>query len=144
VIDETYGQAFRASKERAVASIMPSYTVVYDGDCKVCQRSVAALAKWDRLGTLEIIPSQAPGVAEKFPWIAPSAFEESVQVIRVADNKTWQGGAAVEELMSALPRGTFFSWIFSIPFARPIAERLYRWFAGNRHRFGCKDHCGVR
>lgn len=125
-------------------SSRPAYTVIYDGDCRVCQRSVAALAKWDHHGALEIIPSQAPGVAQRFSWIAPSAFEESIQVIRSADNKTWRGAAAVEELMRVVPRGARVSWIFSIPFARSIAEKLYRWFAGNRQRFGCKDHCEVR
>lgn len=123
---------------------MPAYTVIYDGDCKVCQRSVATLAKWDREGALEMVPSKAPGITQRFPWIAPGAFEESIQVVRSADNKTWQGAAAVEELMRAVPRGTRVSWIFSIPFARPIADKLYRWFAGNRHRFGCKDHCEAR
>ena len=123
---------------------MPKYVVIYDGDCRVCKRSVAALEKWDAKREMEIIPSQSPGLAQRFPWITPRAFEESIQVIRSADNKPWQGAAAVEELMNAMPRGGRFSWIFSIPLARPIAERLYRWFAGNRHRFGCKDHCEVR
>lgn len=121
----------------------PAYTVVYDGDCKVCKRSVAALAKWDHYGTLEIMPAQAPGVSQRFSWIAPRAFDESIQVIRNSDNKTWQGAAAVEELLRAVPRGKRFSWLFKIPLARPIAERMYRWFAGNRHRFGCAEHCDI-
>lgn len=126
---------------RPVPRLGPAYTVVYDGDCEVCQRSVAALAKWDRDRLLEIVPSQAPSVAERFPWITRAEFDQSIQVIRTADNKTWQGAAAVEEMAKALPRAKSFSWIFRIPFARPVGERLYRWFAANRHRFGCKEHC---
>ena len=128
---------------RSVPHPGPAYTVVYDGDCKVCQRSVSALAKWDTSHVLEMIASQSPGVAQRFPWIPARAYEDSIQVVRVADNKTWQGAAAVEELMKVVPRGKSVAWIFAIPFARPIAERFYRWFARNRFRFGCSEHCEV-
>jgi predicted DCC family thiol-disulfide oxidoreductase YuxK len=116
------------------------YTVVYDGGCNICTTMVAVLERRDRDNKLEIVPSSAEGVAHRFPWIAPDAYAESLQVIRNADNRTWQGAAAVEQLLDVLPKGRFVSWIFSIPFARPIAERLYRTFAKNRYRMGCKLH----
>lgn len=119
----------------------PAYTVVYDGDCKLCRRSVDTLAKWDRRGALDIIPSQVREVRSRFPWIPENAFDESLQVVRNSDGKTWQGAAAVEELMKAVQGGKRLAWLFAIPFARPVAEKLYRWFAGNRHKFGCSDHC---
>ena len=105
---------------------------------------MAALSKWDTGHVLEIIPSQSPAVARRFPWIPSRAYEESIQVVRLEDNKTWQGAAAVEELTKVVPRGKRISWVFAIPFARSIAERLYRWLAVNRYRFGCKEHCEVR
>ncbi len=117
------------------------YAVVYDGDCKVCGRTVKLLAKWDRNHDLEIIPSQAPAVRERFPWIPPSAYVESLQVIRIQDGKTWQAAAAVEELLKILPKGRSVSWLFRIPLVRPLAERFYRWFARNRYRLGCGEHC---
>ena len=120
------------------------YTVVYDGHCKVCGRMVRLLRKWDRNHELEIIPSQAPGVQARFPWIPPRAYVESVQVIRTTDGKTWQAARALEELIKVLPKGRFFSWLFRIPFVRPLADRFYRWFARNRYRFGCGEHCQVR
>jgi predicted DCC family thiol-disulfide oxidoreductase YuxK len=49
----------------------------------------------------------------------------------------------MEELLDALPRGWLISWVFHIPFARAVAERVYRWFARNRYRLGCADHCAV-
>src|SRR3954466_7977636 len=57
------------------------YTVVYDGYCKVCKRLVAALIKWDKRGVLEILPSQTPGLAARYPWIPAKAYLESVQFI---------------------------------------------------------------
>jgi predicted DCC family thiol-disulfide oxidoreductase YuxK len=131
-ITPTIGEAGRA------------YTVIYDGHCKVCGRMVKLLARWDRNHLLEIIPSQAPGVHARFPWIPEQAYTESVQLIRSSDGKTWQAAGALEELMKIMPKGRLFSWLFKIPFVRPLVDKLYRWFARNRYRMGCGDHCAVR
>jgi predicted DCC family thiol-disulfide oxidoreductase YuxK len=120
------------------------YTVVYDGSCKVCGKIVKGLEKWDRNNQLEIIPSETPELDARFPWIPQHAYSESLQLIRVSDGMTWQGAASIEQLLDVLPKGRFASWIFAIPFARPIAEKAYRWFARNRYRLGCSDHCQLR
>lgn len=126
----------------AVASDRP-YTVVYDGACRVCQRLVRMLDRWDRHRLLEVTPSQSLGVHARFPWIPMRAFAESVQLIGPG-GRTWQGAAAIERIIDVLPKGRFVTWIFSIPFVRPLAERLYRWFARNRYRMGCGEHCQYR
>lgn len=116
------------------------YVVVYDGNCKVCGRIVKRLRAWDKRGQLEIIPSQRPGVGERFPWLTARNFAESVQLIGPG-GETWNGAAAVERVLDLLPKGWLVTWLFSIPFVRPIAERFYRWFARNRYHLGCGDHC---
>lgn len=120
------------------------YTVIYDGHCKVCGKMVKLLTRWDRSHILEIIPSQAPGVQARFPWIPSRAYVESVQVIRTRDGRTWQAAAALEELLKVLPKGRLISWLFKIPLVRPLVDRFYRWFARNRYRMGCGEHCAVR
>ena len=119
------------------------YTIVYDGACKVCQSLVRRLAKWDREGVFEVLPSQQGGVHARFPWIPARAYAESVQLIR-RDGRTWQGAAALEQIIDQLPKGKLITWVFSIPFVRPLAERFYRWFARNRYRLGCGEHCQFR
>ena len=120
-----------------------AYTIVYDGACKVCQGLVRRLEKWDRKHVFEIIPSQGQSVHVRFPWIPTRAFAQSVQLIR-RDGRTWQGAAAIEEIIDQLPKGKLITWVFSIPFVRPLAERFYRWFARNRYRLGCGEHCQFR
>lgn len=124
-------------------SVCRPYTVVYDGACRVCGRLVSVLKRWDTQGVLEIVPSQTPGVRARFPWIPPRAFAESVQVVGPG-GRTWQGAAALEQLLDVLPRGRGISWIFDIPFMRRIAERVYRWFARNRYQLACGAHCQCR
>lgn len=129
---------------RVVGTQGRPYTVIYDGTCNVCGRLVSVLAEWDRKGLLEVIPSQAPGVHARFPWIPVRAYAESVQVVRNGDGHTWQGAAAIEAIINALPRGKLIGWVFRIPFVRPLAERFYRWFARHRYRLGCGAHCTYR
>lgn len=105
---------------------------------------VKMLTRWDRNHGLEIIPSQAAGIRERFPWIPPRAYVDSIQVVRTRDGKTWQAAAALEELLNVLPKGRLISWSFKIPLVRPLVDLLYRWFARNRNRFGCGEHCRVR
>lgn len=120
-----------------------AYTVVFDGNCKVCTRLATVLRNWDRSGQLEVVTSQQQGVMARFPWIPARAYADALQMI-AADGTTWQGAAAIEQLLHVLPKGKLIAWIFRIPFARAIADRFYRWFARNRYRLGCGDHCQLR
>jgi predicted DCC family thiol-disulfide oxidoreductase YuxK len=116
------------------------YTLVYDGMCRVCDRSANAVRQWDREGEIEVVPFQASEVMERFPWIPKREFSEAIQLVGPG-GETWQGAEAVERLLTVLPRGRLIAWIFKIPFVRPLADRLYRWFARNRYRLGCREHC---
>jgi predicted DCC family thiol-disulfide oxidoreductase YuxK len=137
------GQATGPALAISVGSPARPYTIVYDGACKVCQGLVRRLVKWDSGRVFEIVPSQGQGVRARFPWIPARAFAESVQLIR-RDGRTWQGAAALEAIIDQLPKGKLITWVFSIPFVRPLAERFYRWFARNRYRLGCGEHCQFR
>ena len=97
----------------------------------------------DRRGVFEIVPSQHADIRARYPWIPDRAYAEALQLVRDSDGRTWQGAAAVEEVIAELRAGWILSWVFHIPFARPIAERLYGWFARHRNRLGCGEHCTV-
>jgi predicted DCC family thiol-disulfide oxidoreductase YuxK len=119
------------------------YTVVYDGYCTVCGRIVEVLRRWDREGVLNIVPSQLGEVRARFPWIPARAYQESVQLVG-PHGRTWQGAAALERILLVLPHGGWLAWIFKIPGVRRLAERFYVWFARNRYRLGCGEHCQLR
>jgi len=135
---------FTIRGEDATTGLGRRYTCVYDGTCKVCTRLAKVLRKWDAgHEQLEVVPSQAPGVTARFPWIPSRAYAEALQLIGPGGH-TWQGAAAVEQLLNILPKGRLVSWIFKIPLVRAFADRFYRWFARNRYRLGCGEHCQSR
>jgi predicted DCC family thiol-disulfide oxidoreductase YuxK len=117
-----------------------THTVVYDGRCRVCSRMADRLRAWDRLGRLDVVAAQDPGVMQRFPWVPTEAYRDSLQVVS-ADGRAWQGAAAVAEVLRQIPHGPLVAWVLALPVVRPLAERFYRWFARNRYRLGCGDHC---
>jgi predicted DCC family thiol-disulfide oxidoreductase YuxK len=119
------------------------WTLVYDGQCQVCGRFVRVLERWDRRKQVEALPSQNPCVAARFPWIPREAYGEAMQLIGPHGHTT-QGAEAIEVLLGILPKGWMLRWIFKLPFVGWMADKLYRWFARNRYRFGCGEHCGTR
>jgi predicted DCC family thiol-disulfide oxidoreductase YuxK len=121
----------------------PAYTVVFDGDCRVCSRLAGMIRRRDSVHQLAVVSSKQPGVTARFPWIPARAYADALQVI-AADGTTWQGAAALEQLLQVLPRGRWIAWLFRMPFVRPLADRFYRWFARNRYRLGCGAHCQSR
>lgn len=136
---------FTVAGQDAVAThgLDRAYTVVFDGDCKVCTRLAGVLRSWDTQRELEVVSSQQPGITARFPWIPMRAYADALQLV-AADGTTWQGAAAIEQLLSILPRGSRIAWVFKIPFVRTLADRFYRWFARNRYRLGCGAHCQSR
>ena len=119
------------------------YTVVYDGQCKVCGRLVKLLRKWDRRNEIETIPFQNSSVLTRFPWIPAEAYAQAMQLVGPG-GKTWQGGYAIERLLEILPFGGVLGWAFKLPFFGELFNRFYRWFARNRYKFGCGEHCALR
>lgn len=125
-----------------IAAADGTWTVVYDGQCRVCTRSVNLLRDRDRDARFELVAYQAEGVQDRFPSITLEEFESSVQLIG-PDGGRWEGADAVEKILELVPRFRLLAWLFRIPLIRPLARLAYRAFARHRRFFGCGDHCPV-
>ncbi|MDQ6830200.1 MAG: DUF393 domain-containing protein [Gemmatimonadota bacterium] len=130
-------------REAVQAGMGRPYTVVYDGTCKVCGRLVRLLNKWDSHQVIETVPSQNASVPARFPWIPPHAYVDAMQLIG-PDGRTWSGAQAIEQLLGILPRGGAIGWLFKLPFVGKLADTGYKWFARNRYKFGCGEHCQLK
>ena len=118
-------------RDPAPAAPDARYTVVYDGECGICRRSIALLRDWDTHHRLEPVPFQARGLMDRYPGIDEREFRQAVQVI-APDGRRWSGADAVEKALERTPKGRRIACLFKLPFARPIARRVYRWVARNR------------
>jgi predicted DCC family thiol-disulfide oxidoreductase YuxK len=95
----------------------------------MCGRIAGVLREWGG-DMIAVTPSPDPNM-------------ESLQLI-APEGRTWEGAAAIEELLTILPRGRLIGWIFHVPLMRGLADRIYRWIARNRYRLGCGEHCSYR
>lgn len=107
-------------------------TVIYDGECNACSRWAASLGRQDGAAQLEIIAADSPAARGRFAAIPREDFAGSLQLV-LPDGSRLQGANAIETLTSMLPRWRWLTPVFALPFARPIAERVYRWIAVHRH-----------
>ncbi len=118
-------------------------TVIYDGRCSFCVRSMRQLERWDTEGTLEFLDSHTPAVRTRYPSIGEAELEGSLQLI-ASDGTRWSGADAFETLVKVLPPVRWLRWAFRVPFGRVLARRTYARIARNRARLGCGDHCASR
>lgn len=119
------------------------WTVVYDGQCRMCGKLVKLLQAWDRRHCFETVPFQDPATAARFTWIPAASFRDALQLVGPG-NQTFAGAAAIDRILDLLPAGWLFGWAFRIPVLGRLLDRLYRWVARNRYRLGCGEHCAYR
>jgi len=106
-------------------------TLIYDGVCGICQRSVAILQRWDREHVLRFVPFQDGAAVARF-GIALPALAAAMHLI-LPDGRVYSGADAVPELLRLFPRRRWLAALFWIPGVLPIARRLYAWIARRRH-----------
>ena len=102
--------------------------LVYDNDCDFCRYWIA---QWQHITSDRVDYAPYQEVAEEFPDIPPSAFENSVQLI--LQNGTVLSGA--EAVLRALNNG-FLLWCYNrLPGFASVSEGFYRFVAQHRPFF---------
>jgi len=120
----------------APSSLLPRWTLIYDGDCRFCRRSVALLRSWDRRGSLRAVSFQSDHDLESLPRISRSSLEQAMHLV-APDGGVLAGAAAAPVILRLLPGGRPLAWAFAIPGVPAVANAVYRAVARNRHRLGC-------
>jgi predicted DCC family thiol-disulfide oxidoreductase YuxK len=111
-------------------------TLIYDGECGICQRAVAVLKRWDREHVLRFVPFQDADRVAQF-GIALPALAAAMHLIS-PDGGVYTGADAIPELLGLFPgKGWLGSLMLMIPGVMPLA----RWSYG---RIAARRHCLVR
>ena len=106
--------------------------VFYDGSCPLCAAEMKQLAAADREGHVELQDISRPDFSERFPHVDP------VQADRIlhgeSDDGTQLLGLDVTvRAWSLVGKGWRVNWL-RWPVIRPMADRVYLFFARHRHR----------
>lgn len=126
----------REVAERSDAAPPRRWTLIFDGDCGFCRRQVRWIQQHDTQGLIAHVPFQ--GAQLDSYGVSRAAAEEAMHLV-APSGTVWRGASAARELLRLLPRYRYLAWIFHIPGAMWVAERVYRWVARRRHRFGCES-----
>ena len=108
-----------------------SPTLIYDGECGICQQAVALLKRWDREHVLHFVPFQDEAAVARF-GIALPALAAAMHLI-VPAGRVYPGADAIPELLRLVPGKRWLSPLFRIPGVLPLARRIYAWIAMRRH-----------
>ncbi len=108
-------------------------TLIYDGDCGFCRRSVDLLQRWDREQRIALIPFQDQARMAAFGIPLPALAAAMHLILPAPDGRVLAGADAVPELLRLLPGKRWLALGFRVPGVLPVARRLYAWIARRRH-----------
>ncbi len=106
-------------------------TLIYDGECGICQRAVAIAKRWDREHELRFVPFQDEARVAEF-GIALPALAAAMHLIQ-PDGRVYPGADALPQLLRLFPGKRWLAPLFRIPGVLPLARRIYGWIAMRRH-----------
>jgi predicted DCC family thiol-disulfide oxidoreductase YuxK len=105
-------------------------TLIYDGECGICQNAVRLLQRWDRDHVLRYVPFQDTAAVSRFGIGLPKLAAAMHLILPV--NRVYPGADAIPELLRMLPGKRWLGAVFRIPGVLPLARRVYAWIALRR------------
>lgn len=116
------------------------FTVIYDGECGFCQRSLNRLRALDlrhRFTYIDFHHSEV--IKTRFPELAGADFENAMLTVD-PQGRSYRGFFAFRRLIWASPVLWLAIPVFYFPGASIVGPRVYAWIAANRSRLSCKLH----
>ena len=110
-------------------------TVIFDGDCGFCQRSIRWGKRLDWLHQMDWRTRLEPGLNDTFPQLSGEETQRRMVSIR-HDGKTYGGFFAVRDIMIHFPLTFLPALVLYLPGMSLLGVPVYAWIAKNRHRFG--------
>ncbi len=105
-------------------------TLIYDGECGFCRRSVDLVRRWDREHRLVLVPFQDEARVARLGIPLP-ALAAAMHLVR-PDGRVFAGADAAPEILRLVPGGRLLAWLFRVPGVLPVARRVYGWIARQR------------
>src|SRR5438094_9166132 len=97
-------------------------TLIYDGECGVCQKAVELLRRWDREHVLRFVPLQDEGAVARF-GIALPALAAAMHLV-LPDGRVYAGAGAIPELLRLFPGSRWLAPLFRVPRVLALGRRI--------------------
>jgi predicted DCC family thiol-disulfide oxidoreductase YuxK len=107
-------------------------TLIYDGECGFCRRSVGLLRRWDQGQVIALVPFQDRARVAAFGIPLPALAGAMHLVLPPPDGRVFAGADAAPEILRLLPGKRWLAWGFRVPGIPPLARRVYAWIAQRR------------
>lgn len=117
---------------------MTTATVIYDGDCGICNESRAWAESRDRAERLEFVPFQTADLEAISPGLTRAMASRMAYFVQ-SDGSRHGGARAVFETLKRLP-GVWgiIGWVGANPAISLLIEPFYRLFAANRRHISAR------
>ena len=116
-------------------SIAGRASVLFDGDCALCRKSIALLQRLDwgrRLAYVNIRETDNPLLQS--PALAQAPLVEQMHVLTPDGSRLYQGFGAFRWLAWQLPALWLLVPLLYLPGIPALGQKLYLWIARNRFR----------
>jgi predicted DCC family thiol-disulfide oxidoreductase YuxK/uncharacterized membrane protein YphA (DoxX/SURF4 family) len=123
----------------------PQWTVIYDGLCPLCIRSMVVLDTLDLRRRLHYVDLERDWhrAAALAPAVTPEQARHAMHVVG-PDGRVYRGFFAFRELARVLPPLWPLLPLFHAPFAATVGPRVYSLVAENRGREVCRaETCAI-
>lgn len=120
-------------------------TLVFDGHCGFCSRSVRAIKWFDRKRRVTALPYQMPGVPAS-AGLTVGACRRTAWAV-TPEGQRYRGAGAVNLVLGVALGTTLPYGFYRLPLIKCAQDRAYDWVAAHRHRLGgdvtyCSQHPG--
>lgn len=127
---------------------MADLTLFYDGSCPLCAREIDHLRRLDRDARIRFEDINEDDFSRRYPNVDPQ--EASAILLGEYHGERIRGLDVTHRAWSLVGRG----WLTAPlrwPLIRPVADRVYRWFAPRRYRISgwltgqkrCESQCDI-
>jgi predicted DCC family thiol-disulfide oxidoreductase YuxK len=113
--------------------------IVYDSDCSFCRGQIDRIRRWAGEDVFEMVPRNTPSLLSRFPGLKPLEGVDGLKIVE--DLGCFVGAEAVYRISKRIPRVSWLSWLYPLPFLKGFWEWAYGQVAKRRYKISqkCQD-----